>query len=110
MSFKTIKFCTKVSILFSFMLLFQVGYTQYDFTELSQKLEVNKKVLGNDAVALIYKDGKIIYQKEIGEFNVKTQAPIASCSKWLTAALVMSFVEQGKISLDDKVSQYLPIF
>lgn len=83
---------------------------QYDFTELTSKLESHKRNLGNDIVALVFKDGKIIYQKEIGNFNVKTQAPIASCSKWLTAALIMTFVDQGKISLDDKVSKYLPIF
>lgn len=83
---------------------------QYDFSVLTQKLETYKKILGNDVVAIIYKDGKIIYQKEMGDFKVKTQAPIASCSKWLTAALIMTFVDQGKISLDDKVSKYLPIF
>jgi len=83
---------------------------QYDFAQVTAKLEASKKQLGGDVSALIYKDGKVIYQKDIGDFNSKTQAPIASCSKWLTAALVMWFVDQGKISLDDKVSQYLPIF
>ena len=58
----------------------------------------------------MYKDGKNIYEKSVGEFNTKTQAPIASCSKWLTAALVMVLVDEGKINLDDKVSKYLPIF
>jgi hypothetical protein len=59
---------------------------------------------------LIYKDGKIVYQKAMGEFNAKTQAPIASCSKWLTAALVMTYVDEGKLSLDDKVSKFIPLF
>ena len=49
-------------------------------------------------MALAWKDGKIIYQKTLGEFTPKTPAPIASCSKWLTAALVMIFVDEGKIS------------
>ena len=35
---------------------------------------------------------------------------MASCSKWLTAALVMTFVDEGKLSLDEKISNYLPIF
>ncbi len=87
-----------------------ISNAQYDFSQVTVKLEGAKKQLGGDVAALIYKDGKIVYQKEIGDFNIKTQAPIASCSKWLTAALVMWFVDQGKISLDDKVSQYLPIF
>jgi CubicO group peptidase (beta-lactamase class C family) len=46
----------------------------------------------------------------MGSFNSKTQAPIASCSKWLTAALVMQFVDEGKLSLDDKVVKYIPEF
>ncbi|MFK4985511.1 serine hydrolase domain-containing protein, partial [Klebsiella pneumoniae] len=59
---------------------------------------------------LVYREGKIIYEKNLGDFNTKTQAPIASCSKWLTAALVMVLVDEGKLSLSDKVSKYLPIF
>ncbi|MGQ0738494.1 MAG: serine hydrolase domain-containing protein [Bacteroidota bacterium] len=46
----------------------------------------------------------------MGDFNSKTVAPIASCSKWLTAALVMQFVDEGKLSLDDKVVKYIPEF
>ncbi|HEY1019012.1 MAG TPA: serine hydrolase domain-containing protein [Sediminibacterium sp.] len=111
MSVKFQTICGKVSAAFIFLLFFQVALAQADFSELDRKLEASKKELGGNVVALIYKDGKLVYQKAMGtDFNAKTQAPIASCSKWLTAALVMSFVDQGKLSLDDKVSKYLPIF
>lgn len=103
--------CAKGSAVLIFMLFFQAAIAQPDFSEVDRKLEASKKELGGNVVTLIYKDGKIIYQKALGtDFNLKTQAPIASCSKWLTAALVMSFVDQGKLSLDDKVSKYIPIF
>ena len=102
--------CVKVSAALIFMLFFQLANSQTDFSGVDKKIEAAKKELGGNAVALIYKDGKIVYTKALGEFTAKTQAPIASCSKWLTAALVMSFVDQGKLSLDDKVSKYLPIF
>ncbi len=103
--------CGKVSAILIYMLFFQFVHAQTDFSEIDRKLESSKKELGGNVVALIYKDGKIIYQKAIGtDFNAKTQAPIANASQWLTAALVMSFVDQGKISLDDKVSKYIPIF
>ncbi|MDF2381076.1 beta-lactamase family protein [Nostoc ellipsosporum NOK] len=59
---------------------------------------------------MVLKGDSVVYKKELGDFNSKTVAPIASCGKWLTAALVMQFVEEGKISLDDKVAKYLPIF
>ncbi len=103
-------FCVKVSVILIFLLFFQGVNAQYNFLLLDQKLDASKKELGGAVITLIYKDGKLIYQKAIGEFTPKTQAPIASSSKWLTAALVMSFVDQGKLSLDDKVSKYIPIF
>ena len=34
---------------------------------------------------------------------------IASCSKWLSAGLVMTFVDEGKLSLEDSIGKYLPI-
>jgi CubicO group peptidase (beta-lactamase class C family) len=111
MSVKNHFICGKVSASLLFLLFFQVAIAQPNFSELDSKLEASKKELGGNVVALIYKDGKLVYQKAIGtDFTAKTQAPIASCSKWLTAALVMSFVDQGKLSLDDKVSKYIPIF
>ena len=59
---------------------------------------------------MIWNKDSLLYKKEMGGFNSKTQAPIASCSKWLTAALVMQFVDEGKLSLDDKVVKYIPEF
>ena len=100
----------KVSYIIGFMLFFQVSNAQLNFTELGTKLEASKKELGGKAVLLVYKDGKIVFEKSVGEFTPKTQAPIAASTQWLTAALVMSYVDEGKLSLDDKVSKFLPIF
>ena len=110
MSFKTKLYCLKFTLAIFSVLLCLGGKSQYNFSATDKFLEANAKTLGNNLVALIYKDGKIIYQKEIGDFNIKIRAPIASASKWLTAALVMTFVDEGKLSLDDKVSTFLPIF
>jgi CubicO group peptidase (beta-lactamase class C family) len=110
MSLKTNPICLISSLFCAFLLFFQFSFAQADFGEVDALLQKNQKMLGNDVVALVYKDGKIIHQKELGEFNAKTQAPIAGSSKWLTAALVMMFVDEGKISLDDPVAKYIPIF
>ena len=59
---------------------------------------------------LVYKDGKIIYEKNLGLYNKTTIEPIASCSKWLTAALVMTFVDEGRLSLNDTIGKFLPIY
>jgi CubicO group peptidase (beta-lactamase class C family) len=100
----------KVTSLLGFLLLFQPVFAQYDFKELDQAFQDKQKLLGNDVVAMIWKGDSLVYKKETKEFNSKTQAPIASCSKWLTAALVMIFVDEGKISLDDPVVKYIPVF
>jgi CubicO group peptidase (beta-lactamase class C family) len=110
MSLKTKPFCLSCSLFSVFLLFFQFSFSQSDFSAVDALLQKNQKLLGNGVVALIYKDGKVIHAKELGEFNAKTQAPIASCSKWLTAALVMMFVDEGKLKLDDPVSKYLPVF
>ncbi len=99
----------KVSSVFAFLLFLQPARGQ-SWAELDQELEAKKKLLGNNFVALVWKDDSLVYKKELGDFNAKTQAPVASCSKWLTAALVMQFVDEGKISLDDKVVKYIPVF
>lgn len=102
--------CMKGSTVLVFLLLLQALKAQYNFSELDSKLLQYQKQLGNNVVALVYKDNKIIYNKTLGDFTANTQAAVASCSKWFTASLVMQFVDEGKISLDDYVSKYLPIF
>ena len=111
MSYKIQSNCLKFSSLLALLLLLQPVFAQYNFSGVDDLLAKNQKLLGGDVIAMIYKDGKLIYKKELNkEFTGKTQAPIASCSKWLTAALAMIFVEEGKISLDDPVTKYIPIF
>ena len=110
MSYKTKQDCLKCTLVLSLLLTCLVSKSQYDFGRVDKLLTTNQKALGNRVAAMVYKDGKIVYQKELGEFTVKSQAPVASCSKWLTAALVMTFVDEGKLSLDEKVSTYIPIF
>jgi CubicO group peptidase (beta-lactamase class C family) len=102
--------CFSFFIAAIFLFSFQRISAQVDTASLSAKLNRAKDKLGKNSVFLIYKDGKTIYKKESGEFNAKTQLPIGASSQWLTAALIMTFVQEGKLSLDDKVSKYLPIF
>ena len=102
--------CRKVLSTLSFMLLFQFSYAQYDFSGIEKKLDAAKDDIGKNYVCLIYKDGKIIYKKETEGFDAKAQASIGLASRWFIMALVMTYVDQDKINLDEKVSTYLPIF
>lgn len=102
--------CLKCSLLCLSLLFLQTVNSQTSWTELDKELTAKQSVLGDNVVVMVLKGDSVVYKKEMGGFDVKTVAPIASCSKWLTAALVMQFVDEGKISLDDKVSKYLPEF
>ena len=120
MSLKTRFYCLKFSVFVVALLIFQTTFSQkkekplpqkYDFAALNDMLTQKQNLIGKDYVVLIWeKDDTLVYKKEVGEYKSKTVAPIASCSKWLTAALVMQFVDEGKISLDDPVVKYLPVF
>jgi len=108
MSYKNSRICMKVMFVAGLLLLLQPVFAQYNFNELDETLKQNQKLLGNNIAAVIWKGDTIVYKKELGDFNSKTAAPLASASKWLTAALVMIFVEEGKIALDDKITKWLP--
>lgn len=110
MSYKVNSICIKVISVVGFLLLLQPVSAQYNWTELDAELQAKQKLFGNNVVCLLWKGDSLIYKKEMGDFKSKTQAPIASCSKWLTAALVMQFVDERKLSLDDKVVKYIPEF
>lgn len=104
-------YCLKSSQLAFFLLILQPLFAQYNWQKLDQKLDESQGVLGKDFTVMIWKkNDTLVYKKELGEYKTKTVAPIASCSKWLTAAIVMTYVDEGKLSLDDKISKWLPEF
>ncbi|WP_081634851.1 serine hydrolase domain-containing protein [Lunatimonas lonarensis] len=69
-------------------------------------------------VALIARDGKIVYHKAFGTADASSSRPlkrddifrIASQSKAITATAVMMLWEEGKFRLDDPISKFIPEF
>jgi CubicO group peptidase (beta-lactamase class C family) len=69
-------------------------------------------------VALVARNGKIVYNKAFGMANNETGRSmkqddifrIASQSKAITATAVMMLYEEGKFQLDDPISKYIPEF
>lgn len=67
---------------------------------------------------LVSEKGNVIYKRGFGYANAEFKVPnetntkfrLASISKPIVAILVMKLVDQGKISLDAKLSDYLPDF
>ncbi|HSK62835.1 MAG TPA: serine hydrolase domain-containing protein [Pyrinomonadaceae bacterium] len=81
----------------------------YDFTSLDNLLEQVARRHGGCALVVVKAD-RVIYRKGFGTHLPDQVIPIASASKWLSGALIMSLVDEGKLSLDDPVSKHLPEF
>jgi CubicO group peptidase (beta-lactamase class C family) len=110
MTYKIYINCLKASFIAISLLFFQPLLAQKDLTAITQLLESRRQVLGQNVAVLVSGKDSLLYQKEWGDMKLKTVAPVGSASSWLTAALVLQFVDEGKLSLDDKVVKYLPVF
>jgi CubicO group peptidase (beta-lactamase class C family) len=66
--------------------------------------------LSGAATVVVGPDGAVLHEYHVGAMRSSTRLPIASASKWLTAAMVMVLVDRGRLSLDDRVATYLPAF
>jgi CubicO group peptidase (beta-lactamase class C family) len=110
MSYKFSAICLKFSSVAFLLLLFQAGFSQ-NLSELGEVADQKQKQVKTDVVLMVANKDTIIYTKDSKLFTaLRGQAPIAASSEWLSTALVMAMVDEGKISLDDKVSRYIPIF
>jgi CubicO group peptidase (beta-lactamase class C family) len=109
------------------------GWAQSAKANLDQWLDDNTKDMGGRSMLVVWKDGKLLYSRSVNDmtrkqkmvdkyiarrqkkeadfsdYTMSYRQPIASCSKWFSAALVMTFVDEGKISLSDTVGKYLPV-
>jgi CubicO group peptidase (beta-lactamase class C family) len=69
-----------------------------------------------NGAALVAENGKIVYKGAFGPANMEWNIPntpdtkfrLGSITKQFTATVVMQLVEQGKIKLDARLSDYLP--
>lgn len=122
--------------LFTFLLCLvccTMAFAQHDFKKVDNWLNEHTGEMGGRAILVVYKDGKLIYNRSVSEmtarqkfaermiasrtggnpdfsdYSLNSKIAIASCSKWLSAALVMTFVDEGRLKLTDTVGKYLPV-
>jgi CubicO group peptidase (beta-lactamase class C family) len=77
---------------------------------------VNSQTVG--LIVGISKNGHVLFSKGYGKASLELDSPmtaenifrIASVTKQFTAAAILSLVEDGKLSLDDPVSKFIPHF
>ena len=89
----------------------QSAACSYDFTAVTNLARnAVKSTLLDGASLLLIRDGQVIYEKYFGSYNASTAVFIASASKWLAGATLMTLVDERKLSLNDPVSKYLSYF
>ncbi len=68
------------------------------------------------AAVIVVRDGKVVLRKGYGRANMELGVPvepdmvfrIGSVTKQFTAVAILMLVEQGKLSLDDDITKFLP--
>jgi CubicO group peptidase (beta-lactamase class C family) len=96
-----------------------LGFDPVRLTRIDSMLQraVDRAEIGG-AVALVLRDGQTVYERAFGwadrEANRRMTTDaifrIASQTKALTSVALMSLVEEGKLSLNDPVSRFIPDF
>ncbi len=96
------------------ILLIATGVARADKVDDYVKAEMQRQRIPGTSIAVL-KDGKIIKAEGYGLANVELNVParpetvyqIGSVSKQLIAAGIMILIQDGKLSLDDKISTFL---
>jgi CubicO group peptidase (beta-lactamase class C family) len=101
----------------SFALIPAKGQSRTQLTaEFDRIISAEFKAEEPGGVVLIGQRGQIIYKKAFGMANVELNVPmkegmvfnIGSITKQFTAVAILQLVEQGKLSLQDEITKYLP--
>jgi N-acyl-D-amino-acid deacylase len=108
--------CLFIGIVFSTMLHAQsIDQIVKKFDKSIDSLHAIREFNGN---ILLLKNGVKLYEKSIGftdsttsqKLNSSSAFNLASISKTFTSSLVLMYVQEGKLKIDDQVHTYLPNF
>jgi len=113
---KTIKLFKTLSLFFISLLFISTGIAQTLESKIDNLLEESYKQDGPGAVALVAKDGNVIYRKAFGNANLELGVPmipenifeLGSITKQFTSVSILMLLEQGKLKLDDEITKFLP--
>jgi CubicO group peptidase (beta-lactamase class C family) len=94
------------------------SFAQTKAKRIDELLTLYNKYGQFNGVILVAERGKVIYERAYGQANIEwgipntldTKFEIASMTKPMTALVIMQLVEEGKIRLDGKVSDYVPYY
>ena len=102
-----------IAIVFVFQ---QLCVAQDHAAKIQEVLALAHKYRQFNGSALVAENGKVVYKGAFGQANMEWNIPntpdtkfrLGSITKQFTATVILQLVEQGKIKLDAKLSDYLP--
>lgn len=86
---------------------------QFNFSPITQLITDSISVIGQagqNCGFMIVRGNSVIYQQYWGNWNNTTYQPIASGSKMPSMALIMKLIDEGYLSPNDTVQNFLPSF
>src|ERR1051325_2672251 len=111
----TPKYLLLASLLAVFLLP-SLALAQDHAAKIQEMLALAHKYRQFNGSALVAENGKVVYEGAFGMANMEWNIPntpdtkfrLGSITKQFTATLILQLVEQGKINLNGKLSDYLP--
>ena len=105
-----------ILILISFLVLFNHVSAQDKASKIDELMQLYHDYGQFNGTVLVAEAGKVIFKNGYGYANMEWRIPnepntkcrIGSITKQFTSMLIMQLVEQGKIKLNDKITNYLP--
>ncbi|MFO1078655.1 MAG: serine hydrolase [Planctomycetota bacterium] len=92
----------------SFLLAAALGAQTPTLAPLSEAMERLSRSLHLDGAGLlVVRDGGELHRSEHGDLAADAAMPIASASKWLAVATILTLVDDGTLDLDVPVARYV---
>lgn len=100
----------RMRFIFGFLMTLGLCLRAQNFAEVDRIMDEMRQTLGAGATLVVQQNGATVYSRSTGDWSATRATSIASASKWLSGALLMTVVDAGEISLNDTVDRYLPEF
>ncbi|RKF03501.1 CubicO group peptidase (beta-lactamase class C family) [Tenacibaculum lutimaris] len=113
---KTLNQIKKAFVFFLCLFLTNVILAQNLELKIDEVLQSKFKNNETGAVALVAKKGNVIYRKAFGKANIELDVnmkpenvfEVGSITKQFTSVSILMLLEEGKLSLEDDITKYIP--
>ena len=79
-----------------------------DFSAVDALIADSLVQIGGGAVVRVVRADTVVFERAYGTFATGEAVPIASATKWISGAVILSLVDRGELGLDSPLSQFFP--